>query len=66
MITLIFLICLPTGECSTTGPEVLFATEEQCVLAADGLITSSEMKVASGELPMHSVVFQCVPWGYPV
>jgi hypothetical protein len=65
MITLIFLVCLPTGDCSTSAPDVLFINEGQCEVAAQNILLETQIKTSRGELPPHTARYQCISWGKP-
>jgi hypothetical protein len=65
MISLVFLLCLSTGECSTTATDAVFSSEEQCHETALAIIEAGQQAVLNGELIAHRAIYRCVNWGSP-
>jgi hypothetical protein len=65
MITLAFLICLPTGQCFASSPELVFRDMEQCKVIAQEIILNNKEAEYRGEVPPHIAYYQCVEWGEP-
>lgn len=66
MITLAFLLCLPTGQCTQVAVEQVFRDEAACHIQASVIMDGVADRIAAGRMPDHSAVYQCIQWGDPV
>lgn len=65
MITIAFLICLHSGQCFATSPEIVVTTLEQCNMVGQQIILNNQQSVYRGEAPPHVAYFKCIEWGEP-
>lgn len=66
MITLAFLICLPSGHCTQQAVEQVFRNEAACHAQASVILENVAGMVANGRMPDHASSYQCIQWGNPV
>lgn len=66
MITLAFLICLPSGQCAQEATNQVFRSEAACHAAASVIMDNIASMIANGSIPDHSSTYQCIQWGNPV
>lgn len=65
MVALLFLICMPSGQCISVTHEQIYPTEEMCQVAGLVALEDGQKDVAQGLVPPHSAIFKCVAWGDP-
>jgi hypothetical protein len=65
MYSLLFLICLANGQCSSATPSVVYPSQVSCEMAANALIVENMQRVERGETNPHTAIFVCHSWGTP-
>ena len=65
MVTLVFLICFPSGACIQQAPGVVFQNHTQCEVMAEITHSSVQSLVANGEMEPHVAIHKCLDWGVP-
>lgn len=66
MITLVFLVCnVLSNECYSATSQVVYTTEEECVLDAEAILSRNYALQAEGKGPPEVAIYKCVPWGAP-
>ena len=65
MITLVFLICMNTGQCIQNGPSAVFPDMATCKTTADMILDGVNAQVVRGEIPPHVSIYKCIDWGTP-
>lgn len=63
LFTLSFLLCIPSGPCTHTGPDTVFSSQARCHEAASVVLQRVAQQVQSGAMPPHQVAYQCTSWG---
>lgn len=65
MFTIVFLVCMPNGQCMQQGPESVFPSEEACEYIAGAVMRNMQERVKEGVTPEHMATYKCVAWGTP-
>jgi hypothetical protein len=61
--SLIFQICLNSGQCFTLSQEQMFKNINDCDSMAVVVLNQNIQRVTRGELPPHTADYQCIAWG---
>lgn len=61
--SLIFQICLGSGQCFTIAQEQMFSALEDCDQMAVIVLNQNIDRARRGEVPPHTADYQCIAWG---